>query len=175
MAWRIEEQVVRGEIDNRTPGRVLGKIWLVGRDEAVDLDLQGNPWRDLAGHRLTFTNPDAKPGADSGFSAYQSGRVGDMTASRKVRVPDCTMDELMDEDEDDDPPQSLEEAQADAEDARMQLLLDRVTARLEREEPGSADFQQIYEEERSRLMRERGEKEPTLTPEVADDEEFGEF
>ena len=34
MAWRIEEQVLRGEIDNRTPGRVIGKIWLFGREEA---------------------------------------------------------------------------------------------------------------------------------------------
>lgn len=32
MAWRIEEQVVRWEIDNRTPNRVVGKIWLVWRD-----------------------------------------------------------------------------------------------------------------------------------------------
>jgi hypothetical protein len=32
MAWRIEEQVVRWEIDNRTPNREVGKIWLVGRD-----------------------------------------------------------------------------------------------------------------------------------------------
>ena len=34
--------------------------------------------------------------------------------------------------EDDDLPQSQEEVQADVEDAQMQLLLDRVTARLER-------------------------------------------
>ena len=96
MAWRIEEQVLRGEIDNRTPGRVIGKIWLAGRDEAVELDLEGNPWRDLAGHVLKFTNPDAKPGDGAQLSAYQQGMVGDMTASRKVRIPDCSMEELMD-------------------------------------------------------------------------------
>ena len=95
MAWRIEEQVVRGEIDNRTRGRVTGKIWLVGRDEAVELELEGNPWRDLAGHFLKFTNPEAKPGTGSDLAAYQQGSVGDMTASRKVKVPECTMDELM--------------------------------------------------------------------------------
>lgn len=95
MAWRIEEQVVRGEIDNRTPGRVVGKIWLAGRDEAVELELEGNPWRDLAGHVLKFSNPDAKPVNGSELTAYQNGMVGDMTASRKVKVPDCTMDELM--------------------------------------------------------------------------------
>jgi hypothetical protein len=243
MAWRIEEQVVRGEIDNRTRGRVTGKIWLVGRDEAVELELEGNPWRDLAGHFLKFTNPEAKPGTGSDLAAYQQGSVGDMTASRKVKVPECSMDELMEfykakqpfpwhwgnsiylewysttngrvvieaahyqleldtepawvlteEDEtaqqsasaeamtdfmerigaamhasavkdDDDQPQSLEEAQADAEDEKMQLLLDRVTARLERGELDIMDFDQVYAEERARLMRERGEKEPELTPE----------
>ena len=243
MAWRIEEQVVRGEIDNRTPGRVVGKIWLVGREEAVELELQGNPWRDLAGHVLKFSNPDVKPGDPSRLSSYQEGRVGDMTASRKVKIPDCTMEELMEfytakqpfpwhwgnslylewfsttngrvvieaahyqleldtepawamddaeeaaqqaanagamtdfmgkmaiaaveeeNEDDDDQPQSFEEAQADAEDARMQLLLDRVTARLERGEVDIKDFDQIYKEERARLMRERGEKDPELTPE----------
>jgi hypothetical protein len=243
MAWRIEEQVVRGEIDNRTRGRVTGRIWLVGRDEAVELELEGNPWRDLAGHFLKFTNPEAKPGDGSRLAAWQQGSVGDMTASRKVKVPECTMDELMEfykakqpfpwhwgnslylewysttngrvviesahyqleldaepawifteEDEaahqsasseamadfmerigaavhasvakdDDDEPQSLEEAQADAEDEKMQLLLDRVTARLERGELDIKEFDQVYAEERARLMRERGEKEPELTPE----------
>jgi hypothetical protein len=67
--------------------------------------------------------------------------------------------------DDDDEPQSLEEAQADAEDEKMQLLLDRVTARLERGELDIMEFDQVYAEERARLMRERGEKEPELTPE----------
>jgi len=47
----------------------------------------------------------------------------------------------------------------------MQLLLDRVTARLERGEFEIEDFDRIYREERARLMRERGEKDPVLTPE----------
>jgi hypothetical protein len=214
----------------------------------VELELEGNPWRDLAGHVLKFTNPAAKPGDLSGLSSYQQGQVGDITASRKVRVPDCTMEELMEfykskqpfpwhwgnslylewfsvtngrvvieaahyqleldaepawimrgedataqqsanavamtdfmgqlgtavaaaegEDEDDDSPQSEEEAQADVEDARMQLLLDRVTARLERGELDIVDFDQVYAEERARLMQERGEKDPKLTPEEADE------
>ncbi len=247
MAWRIEEQVVRGEIDNRTPGRVVGRIWLAGREEAVELELEGNPWRDLAGHVLKFSNPQAKAGDASGIAAYQEGRVGDMTASRKVKVPECTMDELLEfyqakqpfpwhwgnsiylewfsvtngrvvieaahyqleldaepawtmsdadeaarqaasaeamtdfmermgisaaavaEPEDDDQAQSPEEARADEDDARMQLLLDRVTARLERGEINIEDFDRVYEEERNRLMRERGEKDPKLTPEEAEE------
>ncbi|NJK92999.1 MAG: hypothetical protein HC904_14970 [Blastochloris sp.] len=57
MAWRIEEQVVNGEIDNTVRGRVTGRIWLVGQLEPLILDLEGNPWRDLAGTRLRFSNP----------------------------------------------------------------------------------------------------------------------
>lgn len=245
MAWRIEEHVVRGEIDNRTQGRVRGRIWLAGREEPVVLELAGNPWRDLAGHLLRFTNPDPKPGALSGFNARQEGMAGDITASRKVKVPECSMEELMKffaakqdfpwhwgnslylewfsgtngrvviesahyqleldaepawsmtaEEEaaqrganaeamadfmarlgmaadaaesggemDEDAPRSLAEARAEEEDARMQLLLDRVTARLEREGLDEDGFERIYEEERARLMRERGEEEPEPTPE----------
>ena len=95
MAWRIDEQVIRGEIDNRTPGKVRGQLWLVGRDEPIRLELEGNPWRDLAGHLLRFTNPTPKAGPPEGLAEEQIGVVGDITASRKVKVPDISMDELM--------------------------------------------------------------------------------
>lgn len=95
MAWRIDEQVIRGEIDNRTPGKVRGQLWLIGRDEPIRLELEGNPWRDLAGHLLRFTNPTPKAGPPEGLAEQQNGVVGDITASRKVKVPDISMDELM--------------------------------------------------------------------------------
>ncbi len=100
MAWRIDESVIRGEIDNRTRDRVTGRIWFEGRAEPVELNLTGNAWRDLAGRRLEFVNPVAvkKPlSADDigGFATRQTGAIGDCTASRKVKVPEVTMDELM--------------------------------------------------------------------------------
>jgi hypothetical protein len=95
MAWRIDEQVVRGEIDNRVKDRVTGRIWFQGREEPVELFLTGNPWADLAGHTLHFTNPDPKPGLRDGFSTTQRGVVGDITASRKVKVPDCSEEEFI--------------------------------------------------------------------------------
>lgn len=264
MAWRIDEQLIRGEIDNRTRGRVTGRLWFLGREEPVVLDLEGNAWRDVAGHVLRFTNPAPKAaereGGLDGFATEQRGVVGDITASRKVKVPECSMDELMeyfkarkpfpwhwgnslylewhserngrvviesasyrieidpeaawtmsetdeeeqraangqamiafmerltgaldlsevqitdlseeemdeDEEDDDDAPTSEAEARADSEQARMDLLLDRVLARMQRareagEEP---DHERIMEEERDRLRRERGEPEPEpLTPE----------
>ncbi len=99
MAWRIDEQLIRGEIDNRTRGRVTGQLWFIGRAEPMVLELEGNAWRDVAGHVLRFTNPAPKPpereGGLDGFAAEQRGVVGDITASRKVKVPDCSMEELM--------------------------------------------------------------------------------
>src|SRR5437660_1033049 len=86
MAWRIEENVVSGEIDNRTPGRVHGKVWLAGRNDPVVLELSGNCHKDLAGCRLAFTNPAPKLDSRMTLAANQSGAVGDMTAARKVRV-----------------------------------------------------------------------------------------
>ncbi len=255
MAWRIDEQVVKGEIDNRERGRVRGRIWLAGRRDPVELDLEGNAWRDLAGTRLTFTNPEAPVERNlDGFFTDQSGTTGDITASRKVRVPDVPMDELMkryerkqpfpwhwgnslylewfstrngrvviestqyaltispdrawemteaeeeeqriangramegfmgrltelasekadldEEPEEDDPPRSEVEQAADAEAARMDLLLDRIQARLDREENPAESFEQIMEEERERLRRERGEPEPEpLTPEEEEERE----
>jgi hypothetical protein len=94
MAWRIEESVVRGEIDNRVRGCVTGRIWFVGRPEPVRLELAGNCWRDLAGRRLVFANPRSKPGDLQNLAGLQRGAVGDITASRKVKVPDFPLEEL---------------------------------------------------------------------------------
>lgn len=244
MAFRIHEHVVRGEIDNRTRGQVTGTLWFEGREDPVVLELQGNPWRDLAGHSLRFVNPNPKPGLPEGLQTLQKGQVGDITASRKVKVPECSMDELMEHfknktpypwhwgnslylewysacngrvvvesseytleiegpptwtmteeeeqaqgeanakamegfmgdlarvlellppvDEDGDVPEA--EAEADDWDARMKLLFDRTDARVRAEglEKDHETWDRVYEEEREKLRRERGEPEPEpLTP-----------
>ena len=88
MAWRIDEAVAHGEIDNTVEGHTTGRIWLAGRDEPLILSLDGDCWRDLAGTRLQFENPNAKAVEDSdALDVDQSGIVGDMTASRKNKVP----------------------------------------------------------------------------------------
>ena len=95
MAWRIDESVVRGEIDNRKKGEVHGRLWLEGRAEPVMLELTGNAWPDLAGCLLTFTNrlsPVQQPHL-TGFDLLQRGSIGDLTASRKVRVFDVPTEE----------------------------------------------------------------------------------
>ena len=95
MAWRIQDSVIRGEIDNRRKGCVRGKLWLDGLDEPVKLDLEGNACPDLAGCLLKFSNPQKRilhPGLDT-LHPLQHGTIGDLTASRKVRVFDIPMPE----------------------------------------------------------------------------------
>ena len=97
MAFRIHDSVMRGEIDNRAKGIVRGKIWVEGRAEPVTLELKGNAWPDLAGCLLTFINPLKRlphPGLDS-LDPFQRGSIGDLTASRKVRVFDVPLTEAL--------------------------------------------------------------------------------
>lgn len=97
MAFRIHDSVVRGEIDNRVKGIVRGKIWIEGRAEPVTLELKGNAHPDLAGCLLTFTNPLERiphPHLDA-LHPVQRGSIGDLTASRKVRVPAVPMDQFL--------------------------------------------------------------------------------
>src|SRR5208282_5158052 len=95
MAFRIHDSVVRGEIDNRIKGIVRGKIWVHGREAPVTLELKGNAWLDLAGCLLTFNNPLKRVAHQHLDSLYpvQRGTIGDLTASRKVRVFDIPMPE----------------------------------------------------------------------------------
>lgn len=97
MAWRIHDSVVRGEIDNRVKGIVRGKIWLHRRKQPVTLEVRGNAHPDLAGCLLKFKNPKKRV-ADSGLASLnrmQRGTIGDLTASRKVRVFDIPLAEAL--------------------------------------------------------------------------------
>lgn len=95
MAWRIEDAVAHGEIDNTVEGHTTGRIWLAGRDEPLILSLNGDCWRDLAGTRLQFENPNPKstPDAET-LDVDQAGIVGDMTASRKSKVSTVSEEEF---------------------------------------------------------------------------------
>ncbi len=247
MAWRIRENVLSGEIDNRTKGRVSGFLELADNGGRILLDLEGNAHPDLAGSLIRFRNPrnpTFRHEDFEGFARDQKGHAGDITASHRVkdllvstetylamdkeareksyRWANClymewygqnngrivmegigyeiewiegplwhiTEDDLReqaersdqaisrffeqvsdameveearnaDRDTEEVPP---EEAAADAEAARMDLLNERIARRIEKE--GPEDFDRFYKEESARLRRERGEPEPTpLTPE----------
>jgi hypothetical protein len=95
VAWRIHDNVLRGEIDNREKGVVRGRIWMAGVAEPLVLELAGNAAPDLAGCLLTFSNPgESFPlPKDRLLNPLQQGTIGDLTASRKVRVWDVPFDE----------------------------------------------------------------------------------
>jgi hypothetical protein len=97
MAWRIQDHVVRGEIDNRVKGIVRGAISLDGVPEPLRLELKGNAWPDLAGCFLTFKSSAKRIPfvRKEGLSPLQRGTAGDLTASRKVRVPDVPIEEFI--------------------------------------------------------------------------------
>jgi hypothetical protein len=68
-----------------------------GRADPVILELEGNAWPDLAGCLLTFTNPQkriAHHHLDS-LQPLQRGAIGDLTASRKVRVFDVPLEDAL--------------------------------------------------------------------------------
>lgn len=86
MAWRIQDQIVDGEIDNRQRDRITG--WLRMTDgRHLRIHLIGNCASDIAGSLIHFRNPAPIPGDIEGLSEDQRGQAGEMTASRKVREP----------------------------------------------------------------------------------------
>jgi hypothetical protein len=86
MAFRLDQAIVRGELDNTQQGRVRVRIWLEGRKEPLTLDLEGDAWRDVAGARITFTNPEPRRQKNQGdLKSVQHGIVGDITVSKKVK------------------------------------------------------------------------------------------
>jgi hypothetical protein len=96
MAWRLNEMVTRGVIDNRQKGKVTGTLWLIGQESAVRLELDGNCDDDLAGCLVEFVNHKPQPDPSIGRFRDQVGAAGTITASRKVRTlpPDVRVEEL---------------------------------------------------------------------------------
>jgi hypothetical protein len=93
MSWRIHEHILRGEIDNRTRGRVTGRIWLAGVAEPLVLDLAGDCMPDLAGCLLRFENPAAIPLVTPPPAARQRGDVIEITAARRLHVFDVPIED----------------------------------------------------------------------------------
>ncbi len=87
MAWRPNEYLVEGELDNTNPGKVTGWMKFIGMKENVTFDLEGNFHRDIRGAKIRFTGDayedqaEVDPGTYfDGFAQHQTGNAGDMTA-----------------------------------------------------------------------------------------------
>lgn len=96
MPHRIHDNITHGEIDCRVKGEVTGKLWPHGGGEPIVLQLTGNAWPDMAGCELSFVNKGGTVPLrqDLSMASVQNGSVGDMTASRKVRIPAVPIEEF---------------------------------------------------------------------------------
>ncbi|NQU24388.1 MAG: hypothetical protein HQ567_24155 [Candidatus Nealsonbacteria bacterium] len=122
MALRLGDLVLGGELFNTQKHSVHGYLQLRGSDHTMMIQLVGNCAPDLAGWHIRFEAPNAQdpseddtPGDSSpddsqsnfDFSKIawqQIGPTGTMTAERKVRVADCSVEELHIRCELDEPP-----------------------------------------------------------------------
>ncbi len=90
MAWRPYENLIDGELDNRTPGKVTGWIRFFRNEQPplrVTFDLDGDFHEDIRGTVIRLSNPDPSerhPDRGTtymkGFSPVQTGTAGDITA-----------------------------------------------------------------------------------------------
>ena len=112
MALRLGEYVEYGELFNTRNNSTHGWIKLCGHDEPLRIELTGNPDPDLQGCHIQFEarddDPDdLPPNAISrtkpkevdnalleNFAWRHIGPTGNMTAARKVKVTDCSVEEL---------------------------------------------------------------------------------
>lgn len=92
MAWRPYENLIDGELDNRTPGKITGWMRFHRKDAnplQVTFNLEGDFHDDIRGQVVRFSNPRPSDRAEAlgregtymkGFAAVQEGEAGDMTA-----------------------------------------------------------------------------------------------
>jgi hypothetical protein len=159
MAWKFDQAIVRGELDNTEQGRVQVRLEILGRKEPLLFDLAGDAWQDIAGSRLRFSNPTPKRQFKIPTTAgVQAGWVGDITASRKVKVFTVPEEEWR---------QAYREGNIDSMPTEMRnsLYLEWFTVEHGRCVVESADFEiEVIEHSwQMRMMRPR-KNWPTCTP-----------
>ena len=90
MAWRPYENLIDGELDNRTPGKIKGWMRFFRSGKAplgVTFDLEGDFHEDIRGAVILLSNPNPSDRERDdggtymdGFSPTQHGTAGDITA-----------------------------------------------------------------------------------------------
>jgi hypothetical protein len=96
MAMRIHENcVVSGKVDNTQKGRVEVELVFTTGSRLRGV-FAGNAHRDLAGRKLSFKHPapDSNESIPEGLTLAHTGSTGDITASKRVRVPTVPMSEV---------------------------------------------------------------------------------
>ncbi len=90
MAWRPYENLIDGELDNRTPGKIRGWMRFFRNGQAplrATFDLEGDFHEDIRGTVIRLSNPNPsdkylEKGTTymKGFDPMQKGTAGDITA-----------------------------------------------------------------------------------------------
>jgi len=93
MAWRPNENLIDGELDNRIPGKVTGWMRFFRNEKdplKVTFDLEGDFHEDIRGTKVRFWNPNPSDRYQDGgtymdgFDPMQRGTTGDMTSGRSL-------------------------------------------------------------------------------------------
>lgn len=87
--------IARGVVDNTTPGHIVLQLWGIDKGEPIELSMEGNCLRDIAGCRVSFTNLAAAAELKEEHPVLRRLReplppitAGDMTCSRRVPEDD---------------------------------------------------------------------------------------
>lgn len=193
MAWRPYENLIDGELDNRTPGRVTGWMRFYRNNDQpqrVVFALVGDFHDDIRGNVIRFRNPNPSDRAATlgrqgtymdGFATVQRGQVGDITAGKPCgRWTREIVDRLMAQNERAWDRAGLPSAEREA---RRRQSLRRYRERTETKEPyyPYVDYPYVewYSEENGRVVLEldpsqvmivRGLRRRKKTPSEAFDE-----
>jgi hypothetical protein len=88
MAWRPNEYVIKGELDNTTLGKITGFIEFAGIGK-VSFNLKGDFHRDIRGAKIKFVGNGDEANIEEAkqylqcFALRQTGSAGDITAGRE--------------------------------------------------------------------------------------------
>ena len=111
MAFQLSDLVVAGFFMNSHRYSTHGRLLLRGGEMTYAFELTGDPSPDLRGRKLEFEVPgnDREPTDEdrrlvAQFKPLQIGPTGEMTAARKARVFDCSVEEFLRRSELGEPP-----------------------------------------------------------------------
>ena len=92
MAWRPNQYLQEGELDNSQPNKVTGWMRFAGLKDKVTFHLEGDFHRDIRGAKIHFRGdayegdfPDDAASYMNGFASHQTGKTGDITAGLPPR------------------------------------------------------------------------------------------
>lgn len=94
MLNRLEDSVIRGELDCRERGRVTGKLWLLGRSDPVELDLRGVPSPDMAGVHFRFRCEYPPSERAPSLPTPQTGHLLACCGTSRKRIPEGAEQEI---------------------------------------------------------------------------------